>query len=96
MEDPADLAGRIRKRIGNAALPRDSHTRYYAGAGDGQSCACCDQPIRDYGVQYDVEDPVRVHFVAMHRNCFQVWRQVANTFEHPVLQLIDPIAIIFD
>ena len=77
---PAGLDERIRARLIAGYLPRNARSRYFVGPGDGGLCACCERAIADFSEQYDVERAdagEAARFVAMHRGCFDCWRDIA-------------------
>jgi hypothetical protein len=85
MKKPEKLCDLIRSRILRGILPHDSDARIFTGAGDGQACACCDEPVGRHDVQIDVEHSSHASnpVVAMHRVCFQYWSSIADELSAP-------------
>jgi hypothetical protein len=79
----AELAESIRSRVLESDLPRDLRTPVITRPSDGRGvCGCCSEPIAPAETQQDVErrvDGGDTEIVAMHVNCYRIWRQVVET-----------------
>lgn len=62
-------------RILCGRLPRRQEHALFAGRGDEAVCACCDEPITQTQVQYDVEPHVASGDFpfAVHLECYDAW-----------------------
>ena len=80
-DSETSLRETIRIRILAARLPRQSTGYVYAGRGDGNVCACCDEVIGSHEIQYDLEPGP----YSMHLRCYHLWRDGSNSVEREIL-----------
>jgi hypothetical protein len=74
------LESTIRSRTLSSALPKSPHAVTYSTVGVGNVCACCDLPMPQGSIQFNVE-LVNGACLSMHRECFDSWHLIALEFE---------------
>ena len=70
-----DLTGKIRKKLAEGRLPRESPTRLWVGNGNGNVCDACGQPIAPADLEYEPDFVDRRRTVRLHQACLDLWHQ---------------------
>jgi hypothetical protein len=76
----ADLLRQIQTKLDTGQLPSAAHVKTWYGAGMGQPCGGCDQPIpvTEREVEVDFEQHPTLRF---HPACFDAWRVATHGSE---------------
>ena len=76
----ADLLRQIQAKLDTGQLPSAAHVKTWYGAGMGQPCGGCDQPIpaTEREVEVDFEQHPTLRF---HPACFDAWRVATHGSE---------------
>jgi hypothetical protein len=64
----------VRIKLANGMMPMNSIPRVWGGAGNGEACDACEEPIRKDQFVLEglsVADPQRG--IQLHAECFYVW-----------------------
>jgi len=70
MPFPPDARAKIREKIANRRLPTKRPAKMWAGNGNGETCAGCDEPITPDQIEYEFTDGVAIR---MHIGCAALW-----------------------
>lgn len=66
------LADKIRSKLAAKLLPTGEPVKTWAGHGRGTLCAGCDEPIRPFQIQYELETADKARF-PLHQGCHGLW-----------------------
>ena len=66
------LADRVRQKLAAGTLPRETPVMLWAGWGTGGVCAACEEPIRAFQAEYELEYKESPSF-RLHAGCHGFW-----------------------